>query len=139
MIAAAAVSTAAFMVLSLTPYVGADISTVQNSTGLHLLVNELLWLAAAGMGASFAMLLQASGIRRMGRDERSYALQFFVALMAGFILVVFIPVGVFLASAGLSQATLAMLGAFLASMVFRFLPGGRTPPADGGDHATQEP
>jgi hypothetical protein len=138
MIVTAAVSTAAFVALSLTPYVNDSVRTVQNSSGLYLLVNELFWLSAAAMGASFAMLLQASGLRRTGNDERSYALQFFVSLMAGFILVTFIPVGALLESTSLSQPTLAMLGAFFASMVFRFLPGGRTPPAHGGDNATQE-
>jgi hypothetical protein len=139
MIATAVGSTAAFVVLSLTPYVNDSVTTVQNSFGLHLLANELFWLSAAAMGASFAMLLQASGFRRMEDDGRRYALQFFVALMAAFILVTLIPVGGLLASTGLSQPNLALLGAFFASMVFRFLPGGRMPPANGGDNATQEP
>jgi hypothetical protein len=139
MIATAAASTAAFVALSLTPYVGETVSTVQNSFGPPLLVNELFWLSAAAMGASFAMLLQAGGFRRMEGDGRRYVLQFFVALMAAFILVTLVPVGGLLASTGLSQPNLALLGAFFASMVFRFLPGGRMPPANGGDNATQEP
>jgi hypothetical protein len=139
MIAMAAASTAAFVVLSLTPYVGEMVRTVQNSTGLPLLLNELFWLSAAAMGASFALLLQASVSRVRENDDRSYGLQLFVSAMAGFILVSFVPISVLLGSRGLSQPALAMLGAFFASMVFRFLPGGRAPREDGGDNATQEP
>jgi hypothetical protein len=138
-VATAAISTGAFMALSLTPYVGKTVDTVQNSSGLPLLLNELFWLAAAAMGASFALLLQASVSRVRENDERSYGLQLFVSVMAGFILVSFVPVGVLLGSRGLSQPALAMLGAFFASMVFRFLPGGRAPRENGGDNATQEP
>ena len=138
MIATAAISTGTFVALSVTPYVYYDASVVQQ-TGLALLVNELFWLAAAGMGASFAMLLQASGFRRVENDERSHGLQFVVSVMAGFILVSFVPVGELLGSIGLSEPAFALLGAFFASMVFRFLPGGRTPPGNGGDNVTQEP
>jgi hypothetical protein len=135
MVAAAAVSTATFIATSTTPYVN-EALTVQSSSGMDLLVTELFWLAAAAMGASFAMLLQASGYVGRGNDERGYWIQFFLSVMAGFIVVALLPVD---AVTGLSPPTIAVLGAFFASMVFRFLPGGRTPPPrDGGGHATQE-
>jgi|GEM_PF-6429367 len=139
MIATAAISTGAFVALSLAPSVGETVATVQNSYGVPLLLNELFWLSAAAMGASFAMLLQASVARVRENDERSHGLQLIVSVMAGFILVSFVPVGALLRINGLSQPSLALLGAFLASMVFRFLPGGRAPRENGSDNATQEP
>jgi len=128
----AGASTAAFIALSTTPYVN-EALTVQSSFGVELLAVELFWLAAAAMGAAFAMLLSASGIvaRREGRSD---GLQFVAGAMAGFLLVALLPVDVG------SRPMVAVLGAFFASMAFRLLPGGRTPPhGNGGDHATQEP
>jgi hypothetical protein len=138
-IAAAAISTGAFVALSLTPYAGVSAVVVQGSAGVALLVNELFWLSAAAMGASFAMLLQAGGVRATGSDERSYGLQFAAGVMAGFILVALFPVGELMGFSGLSQPAAAMLGAFLASMALHLLPGRRTPPGNGGDNATEEP
>ena len=119
----AGISTAAFIALSTTPYVN-ETATVQGSFGIALLVSELFWLSAAAMGASFAMLLQASGHGH--GDERNYWVQFVVGMMAGFILVALLPVSGVVA--GLSEPTIAVLGAFLASVAFRFLPGARTQP-----------
>jgi hypothetical protein len=139
MVAAAAVSTGAFIATSTTSFVNQAL-TVQSNSGLELLVTELFWLAAAAMGASFAMLLQASGYVGRGSDERGYWIQFFLSVMAGFIVVALLPAGGLEGVTGLSQPAIAVLGAFFASMVFRFLPGGRTPPpGNGGGHATQEP
>jgi hypothetical protein len=136
MMIAAVASMVVFIGVSLTPYVNETL-TVQTSDGISLFATELFWLAAAAMGASFAMLLQASGYVGRGSDERGYWIQFFLSVMAGFIVVALLPVDSVM---GLSQPTIAVLGAFFASMVFRFLPGGRTPPpGDGGGHATQEP
>lgn len=133
----AGISTAAFIALSLTPYVNERL-TVQSSSGMELLAVELFWLSAAAMGASFAMLLQAGG--RVGRgDERSYWLQFAVGVMAGFILVALLPVGELARAMGLSQPTIAVLGAFLASVAYRFLPGARARPGHERGHATTEP
>jgi len=130
---AAGISTAAFIALSTTPYVN-EALTVQGSSGMVLLASELFWLSAAAMGASFAMLLQASGPLGRG-DERSWWVQFVVGVMAGFILVALLPVS----GRGLSRPTIAVLGAFLASMAFRFLSGARTRPGHERDHATTEP
>jgi hypothetical protein len=137
-IATAAASTAAFVALSVSPYAGAEPVTVQSGTGLFLLLTELFWLSAAAMGASFAMLLQA-GLGTRGNEERSYGIQFVVGVLTGFILVAFVPIGELVGSTSLPQPTIALLGAFFASMAFRFLPGGRTPRENGGDNAAQEP
>lgn len=102
-----------------------------------LLASELFWLSAAAMGASFAMLLQAGGYAGRG-DERSGWVQLVVGVMAGFILVALLPVSELLGGAGLSRPAIAVLGAFLASVAFRFLPGARTRPGHERDHATTE-
>ena len=130
-IVTAGVSTAAFIALSVTPYVN-QVLTVQSGFGLALLASELFWLSAAAMGASFAMLLQAGGIMRPA-DERRYWIQLVVGVMAGFILAALLP-----EVAGLSRLTVAVVGAFLASMALRFLPGARERPGHERDHATTE-
>jgi hypothetical protein len=130
----AGISTAAFIALSTTPYVNETL-TVQGGSGMVLLASELFWLSAAAMGASFAMLLQAGGYAGRG-DERSWWVQLAVGVMAGFILVALLPVSGLVA--GVSQPTIAVLGAFLASVAFRFLPGARTRPGHERDQATTE-
>src|SRR5215218_5972866 len=78
------------------------------------------------MGASFAMLMQVSGyVVKRNYDpkyEPSYWIKFFLGIMAGFILVTLVPVdGVQDKTLSLAQPTVAMLGGFSASAVFRIL------------------
>jgi hypothetical protein len=125
MMIAAVASMALFIGVSLTPYVNETLS-VQNSSGLALFATELFWLSAAAMGASFAMLMQVSGfvVKRNydPRYEPSYWIKFFLGVMAGFILVTLVPVdGVKDSTLSLAQPTVAMLGGFSASAVFRIL------------------
>jgi hypothetical protein len=125
MMIAAVASMVVFIGVSLTPYVNETL-TVQTSDGISLFATELFWLAAAAMGASFAMLMQVSGyvVNRNydPRYEPSYWIKFFLGIMAGFILVTLVPVdGVRDKSLSLAQPTVAMLGGFSASAVFRIL------------------
>jgi hypothetical protein len=143
MVLAGGFSLAAFIALSVSPYTNESVMTVSRSHGISLLMAELFWLSAAALGASFAMLLQASGSAMTGnpdaRDGRNVWMGYFTAVMAGFILVALVPTAALEAFTGLTQPFLAALGAFFASMVFRFLPGGRTPlPGDGSANATRE-
>ncbi len=142
MVLAGGLSLAAFIALSVTPFVNEPVS-MQTSFGMRLLVAELFWLSAAALGASFAMLLQASGSAVTGnpdaREGRKVWMGYFTAVMAGFILAALVPTDALEAFTGLTRPFLATLGAFFASMVFRFLPGGRTPlPEDGSANATRE-
>jgi hypothetical protein len=123
---AALVSMVVYMVVGLSPQVNEHIRTVQNSSGLLLLLNELAWLSAAAMGASFAVLMQVSGyvVKRNydPRYEPSYWIKFFLGVMAGFILVQLMPVPKLAGTSGdVSQLMLALLGGFSASAVFRIL------------------
>ncbi|HEV7589794.1 MAG TPA: hypothetical protein VGO40_16895 [Longimicrobium sp.] len=126
MMIAAIVSMVVYIAVGLSPDVNGTVQTVQNNAGLPLLLNELAWLAAAAMGASFAILMQVSGyvVKRNydPRYEPGYWIKFFLGVMAGFILVQLVP----LAEAtgtdpNLSQLMLALLGGFSASAVFRIL------------------
>lgn len=97
---------------------------ILNSSGLPLLINEVFFMAAAGMGASFAALFDAS--RYIAdrcfepRFEVTYWIKFFLGLIAGLILVTLLPVDAN-AGNGFARPTLAMLGGFSASAVYRIL------------------
>jgi len=121
---------AAFMLLSLTKLVNGTDIDVLHSRGVELLVNELFWLSAAGIGASFTMLFQVNEyIARSNYDpkyEPSYWIKFFLGVMAGFILVTLLPLPESTAAEGagtlsLMKPTLAMLGGYSASAVYRIL------------------
>ncbi|MEW5926445.1 MAG: hypothetical protein AB1941_03055 [Gemmatimonadota bacterium] len=133
---AALVSVALFIASSLSPRVSHESGDVLDSWGWDLLANEVFWLASAGVGASFAMLFQVNEfIVDRSYDpkyESSYWIKFLIGVIAGFILVALIPLdglegGAAAAgeSAGRAQAlarpTLAMLGGFSASAVYRIL------------------
>lgn len=123
---AAIASMVMYIVVGLSPLVTAQIQTVQSSSGIPLLLNELAWLASAAMGASFAVLMQVSGyvVKRNydPRYESSYWIKFFLGVMSGFILVQLMPIAKLAGTNGeLSQLMLALIGGFSASAVFRIL------------------
>jgi len=138
---AALVSVTLFIGSSLSRYVSHDSGDVLDSFGRALLVNEVFWLASAGVGASFAMLFQVNEfIVNRSYDpkyESSYWIKFLIGVIAGFILVALVPLDglegeVAAAGAGatgstatsaqaLARPTLAMLGGFSASAVYRIL------------------
>jgi hypothetical protein len=121
---------AAFMLLSLTKLVNGTDIDVLHSRGLELLVNELFWLSAAGIGASFTMLFQVNEYIVRGsydpKYEPSYWIKFFLGVMAGFILVTLLPIPAPSGADGpgtlhLMKPTVAMLGGYSASAVYRIL------------------
>jgi hypothetical protein len=126
MMIAAAISTVVFVLASLTKAVNVETLTVQTASGLNLFLMEAFWISAAGMGASFAMLMKVSGyVVQRNYDpkyESSYWIKFLLGLMAGFILVALVPIDEMKGSAlPLARPTLAMLGGFSASAVYRIL------------------
>jgi hypothetical protein len=133
---AALVSVLLFIGSSLSPRVSHESGDVLDSFGWDLLANEVFWLASAGVGASFAMLFQVNEfIVDRSYDpkyESSYWIKFLIGVIAGFILVALIPLDGLEggAAAGgdaaaraqaLARPTLAMLGGFSASAVYRIL------------------
>ena len=99
---------------------------------VKIILERVFWLAAAGIGASFAMLFQLNDqivTRTFDPDENaSYWVKFFLGLVAGFILVALVPIGSTTGSEGattgaqaLGPPTIALLGGFSASAVYRIL------------------
>ncbi|WP_420130052.1 hypothetical protein [Longimicrobium sp.] len=94
---------------------------------LRIILERIFWLSAAGIGASFAMLFQLNDqivSRTYDPDEAaSYWVKFFLGVVAGFILVALVPLDT-TADTGaeaLGPPTIALLGGFSASAVYRIL------------------
>jgi hypothetical protein len=117
----------AFVGISLFHATGEGTVTFLNSWGWRLLVNELWWLAAAGLGASFAILFQVNEyIRKSSYDPKyapTYWVKFLLGVMAGYILVALLPFDLPTQGSGanLVQPALALLGGYSASAVYRIL------------------
>lgn len=112
--------------------------TAAHSADIHtllivkLILQRVYWLAAAGIGASFAMLFALNEqvvARTFDPDETAaYWVKFFLGVVAGFILVSLVPVdagsgaeGATTGTQALGPPTVAMLGGFSASAVYRIL------------------
>ena len=127
-------SLAAFIALSLTDYINDERNgRIFESSGIPLLVCELFFLSAAGLGASFAGLFQADREITAGTfdpsHQSSYWTRFLLGLMAGLLLATLLDVhgsgtsqeGGAGSGVRLSEAALALLGGFSSSVVFRIL------------------
>jgi hypothetical protein len=147
MMAAALVSVLVFIALSATEYTSSAAAvdaarqglagdsasairrfTIDNSWGLPLLINELFWISAAAIGASFALLRQVNDyIVARNYDpkyEPTYWIKFLLGVMAGFIMATLLPAAIGAEGPDthpLTVSTLAMLGGFSASAVYRIL------------------
>jgi hypothetical protein len=94
---------------------------------LRVIMERVFWLSAAGIGASFAMLFQLNDqivSRTYDPDETaSYWVKFFLGLVAGFILVALVPIDptADTGAEALGPPTIALLGGFSASAVYRIL------------------
>lgn len=111
-----------FILTTLSPLVTGQVDFV-NSSGWSLLLNELLLLSAAGIGASFAGLFKANGYVADGtydpRYDSSYWARFGLGVLAGMVLGVLIPIDQ--SAPELGRPMLALLGGFSASVVYRLL------------------
>ena len=99
---------------------------------IKIILERVFWLAAAGIGAAFAMLFALNDqitARTFDPDETpSYWVKFFLGLVAGFILVALVPIGsgsggqdATTSTQALGPPTVALLGGFSASAVYRIL------------------
>jgi len=95
---------------------------------IKIILERVFWLSAAGIGASFAMLFQLNDqivSRTYDPDETaSYWVKFFLGVVAGFILVALVPIDTGAVDTGaeaLGPPTIALLGGFSASAVYRIL------------------
>jgi hypothetical protein len=122
---AALIFLAGVIFIGLSPYINTNSVSIFTSSGFPLLVNLMFRLAAAGVGASFAALLQANKYISRGtydpKFESSYWIKFVVGLIAGIILSELIPLGPNNSLGELAKPTLAMLGGFSANVVYKIL------------------
>jgi hypothetical protein len=117
----------AFVLIGLFEATGTTTVTFGNAWGWKLLLNQAWWLAAAGVGASFAILFQVNGyIGKSNYNPRyapTYWVKFLLGLMAGYIMVALLPFELDRQGSGLHllQPAIAMLGGYSASAVYRIL------------------
>jgi len=112
-----------------------DFSILKNS-GTSLLLNELLLLSAASLGASFANLFESHRYIRDGnfdpKYEASYWIRYVLGLIAGTIMALIIPIEMFFSGnqdgasvlgsmQGMEKPVLAILGGFSVRVVYRIL------------------
>jgi hypothetical protein len=133
MMIAAIFSLTLFIGLSLTEEVSHDSGNIMSQDGIELLLNLMFYLAAAGLGASFAALYKANTFIANGTFDptyhASYWIRFFLGLIAGLILAVMVSEAYFskhLSEAaflekGIVRPLLAMLGGFSADLTHTVL------------------
>ena len=125
MLVAVIILLAAFVALSTTKYVNDTSGDILHSTGIGLLVNELFFLAAGGLGAAFSALFTAYRYIADGtydpKFESSYWLRFILGLMAGLLLPALIPITSGAQTETITRPLLALLGGFSASVLYRVL------------------
>jgi hypothetical protein len=116
---------AAFVVLALSPDINSSSGDIFNDSGTELLVNELFYLAAGGLGAAFYALFTAYQYIAAGTYdttyESSYWIRYILGLIAGVLLPSLIPIDSTSASAAVTRPLLALLGGFSAAVLYRIL------------------
>lgn len=113
-----------FIGIALSPYISEKGGDIFYANGIVLLTNLLFYVFSASLGACFSALFQANAYITEGqfdpKYEPSYWIRLLVGIMAGLILASLIPVeGA--AMHGLGKPTLALVGGFSASLVYRIL------------------
>jgi hypothetical protein len=116
-----------FVLIRVTPYVNIiQGGSALELTGWPLLFNELFYITAAGLGASFAVLFEVNQYTLKAAFDPSYEpfywTRFALGLIAGVLLAEMAPEdpGKPLYH-GVAKPTLALLGGFSASVVYRIL------------------
>ena len=116
---------AAFVVLALSPDINASSGDIFNDSGTELLVNELFYLTAGGLGAAFYALFTAYQYIAAGTYdttyESSYWIRYILGLIAGVVLPSLIPINSGSSSAAVTRPLLALLGGFSAAVLYRIL------------------
>ncbi|HEX6746286.1 MAG TPA: hypothetical protein VF092_03145 [Longimicrobium sp.] len=125
MMLVAAISVLLFLAVNVSDVVNDGTADLLKATGPTAIALEVWFVSAAAMGASFAMLMQVSDyiVKRTydPKHEPGYWIRFLLGIMAGLILAVLVPVPKDSAIAALGKPTLALLGGFSASAVYRIL------------------
>jgi hypothetical protein len=117
-------SLAGFILIALSPYISEKGGDIFHADGLTLLTNLMFFVLSASLGACFAALFQVNDYITQGifdpKFAPSYWIRLLVGIMAGLILASLIPIDPN-ALAGLGKPTLALLGGFSSSLVYRVL------------------
>lgn len=103
--------------------------TIMNMEHLELIVNVLMWIGAAGIGASFVCLYKANRYVTEGTFDPmyvgSYWIRFFLGLISGLMLAVTVNEDLFknntLLEPEVIRVPLAMVGGFSAELFYTFL------------------
>lgn len=131
MMVAAILSLTLFISLGLSDSVNGQ-EEILSSSGLPLLLNLLFFIAAAGLGASFAALYKANSFITQGTFDptyhSSYWIRFLLGMISGLLLAVMISKEAFnsdslakLLEPGILHPLLAMLGGFSADLFYTIL------------------
>ncbi|HEX5337291.1 MAG TPA: hypothetical protein VFW53_02530 [Gallionella sp.] len=116
MMVASMISVAFFILLALSPAVNTKAATgdILTSHGFPLLVNLLFYIAAAGLGASFAALYKANSYITQGTFDptyhSSYWIRFCLGLIAGLVLSVMVSDNVIHGAGGGAGGAIAASG-----------------------------
>jgi hypothetical protein len=112
---------AAFIAIATSPHIHSTSGDIFRSSGLPLLLNELFYIAAGGLGAAFYALFTAYRYIAAGNYdttyESSYWIRFILGLIAGVLMAALIPIG----KGNATRPLLALLGGFSAAMLYRIL------------------
>ena len=115
----------AFVLLALSPDIHTSSGDIFRDSGSELLVNELFYLTAGGLGAAFYALFTAYQYIAAGTYdttyESSYWIRYILGLIAGVVLPSLVPVSSGNSSAPVTRPLLALLGGFSAAVLYRIL------------------
>lgn len=116
---------ASFVLLATSPDINSSSGDIFKSSGLPLLLNELFYLAAGGLGAAFYALFTAYRYIAEGTYdttyESSYWIRFILGLIAGVVLPSLIPISRGGNQGNVTRPLLALLGGFSAAVLYRIL------------------
>ncbi|MEY2878405.1 MAG: hypothetical protein RLZZ15_785 [Verrucomicrobiota bacterium] len=129
---AATISLLAFIVVSYTNLTDVDPNrhvTILNTSGAEMLAHLVLYLSAAGLGASFLCLYKANRYVTEGTFdpmyEGSYWIRFFLGLISGLMLAVLVNeemlADIKMLEPGIARVLLAIVGGFSAELFYTFL------------------
>lgn len=111
----------AFVAIATSPDIHSTSGDIFRSSGFPLLLNELFYIAAGGLGAAFYALFTAYRYIAAGNYdttyESSYWIRFILGLIAGVLMAALIPIG----KGNATRPLLALLGGFSAAMLYRIL------------------